>query len=56
LAPFGEVISSIILAERVFSEYGEGPDQGRIIAEGNAFLDAHCPRLSVIRKATIQVH
>lgn len=53
-APFGEVISSLILAERLFSEYGEGPDQGRIILEGNAFLNAYFPRLSYIRKATIE--
>jgi peptidyl-prolyl cis-trans isomerase A (cyclophilin A) len=53
-APFGEVTSSMILAERVFSDYGEGPDQGRIIREGNAFLIGAFPRLSYIRKATIE--
>ena len=53
-APFGEVASSMIMAERLFSDYGEGPDQGRIILEGNAFLSVHFPRLSYIRKATIE--
>ena len=53
-APFGEVISSMILAERLFSEYGEGPDQARILTEGNAFLTAVFPRMSFIRKATIE--
>lgn len=53
-APIGEVTSSMIIAERLFSEYGEGPDQSRIILEGNAFLNAHLPRLSFIRKAAIE--
>jgi peptidyl-prolyl cis-trans isomerase A (cyclophilin A) len=53
-APFGEVTSSMILAERLYSDYGEAPDQGRIILEGNAFLTAYFPRLSYIRKATIE--
>ena len=53
-APFGEVISSMILAERLFSEYGEGPDQARILTEGNAYLTAFFPRMSFIRKATIE--
>jgi peptidyl-prolyl cis-trans isomerase A (cyclophilin A) len=53
-APFGEVASSMIMAERLFSDYGEGPDQGRILLEGNAFLTAYFPRLSFIRKATIE--
>ena len=52
-APFGEMASSVILAERVFSDYGEGPDQGRILLEGNGFLNAYFPRLSFIRTATI---
>ena len=53
-APFGEVTSSMILAEHLFSEYGEGPDQARVLAEGNPFLTAVFPRLSFIRKATIE--
>jgi len=53
-APFGEVTSSMIMAERLFSEYGEGPDQGRILLEGNAFLTAVFPRMSFIRKAVIE--
>jgi len=53
-APFGEVTSSMIIAERLYSDYGEGPDQGRIILEGNAFLTTYFPRLSYIRRATIE--
>lgn len=53
-APFGEVTSSMVLAERLYSEYGDGPDQGRILREGEAFLASYFPRLSIIRKATIE--
>lgn len=53
-APFGEVTSSMIMAERLYSEYGEGPDQARIILEGAAFLTAYFPRLSFIRKASVE--
>ena len=53
-APIGEVTSSLILAERLYSEYGEAPDQGRIILEGEAFLAAYIPRLSVIRRAPLE--
>lgn len=52
-APFGEIASSMVLVERIFSLYGEGPDQQRIQEEGNAFLVKYLPRLDYIRKATI---
>ena len=44
----------MILAERLYSEYGEAPDQARIVLEGEAFLSSYFPRLSVIRRATIE--
>ena len=52
-APFGEVVSSMVIVERVFSGYGEGVDQGLIQAGGNAFLMKYLPRLDYIKKATI---
>jgi peptidyl-prolyl cis-trans isomerase A (cyclophilin A) len=52
-APFGEVTSSMVLVELIFSGYGESPDQGRIQTEGNGFLIKYFPRLDFIRKATI---
>jgi len=52
-APFGEVTSSMLLVERIFSEYGEGPDQALIQAAGNAFLTRFLPKLDYIKKATI---
>jgi peptidyl-prolyl cis-trans isomerase A (cyclophilin A) len=52
-APFGEVTSSMVLVELIFSGYGEAPDQGRIQMEGNGFLIKYFPKLDFIRKATI---
>jgi peptidyl-prolyl cis-trans isomerase A (cyclophilin A) len=53
-APFGEVISSMIIVERIYGEYGEGPDQAMIQREGNAFLAKYLPRMDYIKKARIE--
>jgi peptidyl-prolyl cis-trans isomerase A (cyclophilin A) len=53
-APFGEVISSMIIVEQIYDGYGEGPDQARIQVEGNVFLMREFPGLDYIRKATIE--
>lgn len=53
-APFGEVITSMLLVERIYSDYGEGPDQGAIIANGNAWLTRHFPRMDYIRNIRIE--
>ncbi len=52
-APFGEVISSMVLVERIYNGYGEGPEQAAIQEQGNAFLAQFFPRLSYIRTAKI---
>jgi len=52
-APFGEVITSMLIVERVYSEYGEGIDQGLIYAGGNALLAKALPRLSYIKTVRI---
>jgi len=52
-APFGEVITSMLIVERIYSEYGEGVEQGLIVAGGNAFLAQVLPRLSYIKTVTI---
>ncbi|MCU0725067.1 MAG: peptidylprolyl isomerase [Planctomycetes bacterium] len=54
-APFAEVVEGWDTVERINPKYGEQPsaEQGRINAEGNAFLDAAYPGLDHIRKATI---
>lgn len=59
-APFGRVVSGMNVVDSINAEYGEGaprgrgPDQSRMQAEGNAYLQKDFPRLDYIRKATIE--
>jgi peptidyl-prolyl cis-trans isomerase A (cyclophilin A) len=53
-APFGEVVSGMPVLEKLNGEYGNTPDQRRIVREGNAYLSAEFPRLDSIKKATIE--
>jgi len=58
-APFGQVSSGLDVVDQLYSAYGEGapsgrgPNQGRIQAEGNAYLTKEFPNLDFVRKATI---
>ena len=54
-APFGQVISGMETVDK-FENYGRSnvPDQGMITAEGNAYLQRDYPKLTVIKKATIE--
>lgn len=52
-APFGEVASGIEVVDSIYSGYEEGPEQPRIDAEGNAYLNREFPNLDFIQKATI---
>jgi peptidyl-prolyl cis-trans isomerase A (cyclophilin A) len=58
-APFGEVVEGMDVVDRLYSGYGEGaprgkgPDQGRLQAEGNAYLNRDFSRLDSIKSATI---
>jgi peptidyl-prolyl cis-trans isomerase A (cyclophilin A) len=53
-APFGEVISGMEVVDKINPQYGEGPDQGRIQMQGNAYLGKAFPKLDYITKATIE--
>jgi peptidyl-prolyl cis-trans isomerase A (cyclophilin A) len=59
-APFGEVISGMEAVDSLYAGYGEGaprgdgPDQGLIQSQGNAYLNKHFPRLDYIKSATIE--
>lgn len=58
-SPFGKVVDGMDTVEKINGEYGEGaprgrgPDQGRIQAEGNAYLKKDFPNLDYIKSATI---
>jgi peptidyl-prolyl cis-trans isomerase A (cyclophilin A) len=59
-APFGEVTTGMSVVDKIFSGYGEGapsgrgPEQGRIQAEGNAYLTKAFPKMDYVKKATIE--
>lgn len=58
-APFGEVIQGLENIQNVYMDYGDGPpsgngpDQGAIAAQGNAYLEANFPKLDYIKTARI---
>lgn len=53
--PFGEVIEGMDVVEKIYSGYGDygGPDQAKIIAQGNSYLDRSFPRLDRLKKAIV---
>jgi peptidyl-prolyl cis-trans isomerase A (cyclophilin A) len=59
-APFGKVVSGMVVVDKLNAEYGEGaprgrgPDQGRLQSEGNAYLAQSFGRMDYIKKATIE--
>jgi peptidyl-prolyl cis-trans isomerase A (cyclophilin A) len=53
-APFGKVTMGMEVVDKIYSGYGEKPDQERIEKEGNAYLTKNFPKLDYIKKATIE--
>jgi peptidyl-prolyl cis-trans isomerase A (cyclophilin A) len=58
-SPFGKVVSGMEVVDSLYGGYGEGapngngPDQGRIQSQGNAYLEQDFPKLDFIKTATI---
>jgi peptidyl-prolyl cis-trans isomerase A (cyclophilin A) len=59
-SPFGQVVQGMDVVDSIYSGYGEGaprgqgPDQGRVQTEGNAYLVEAFPKLDYVKKATIE--
>lgn len=60
-APFGRVVSGMDVVGKLYGAYGDsvdlggkGPTQGRIVAEGNRYLEKEFPKLDYVKKATIE--
>ena len=57
--PFGKVVKGLEVVDGLYAGYGEGapggrgPAQGRLNAEGNAYLKSDFPQLDYVKKATI---
>jgi len=52
-APFGTVSEGMDVVDKINSEYGQSPNQGRIQSEGNAYLTKEFPNMDYIKHATI---
>ena len=58
-APFGQVTKGMDVVDKIYQGYGEGaprgkgPEQGRVQAEGNAYLNKEFPKMDYIKSATI---
>ncbi len=60
-AAFADIIEGQDVAAKIYTGYGDmpqrggrGPDTGRILKEGNAYLEKEFPKLDYIKKATIE--
>ena len=58
-APFGRVVEGMDVVDRLYGGYGEGapdgrgPNQSRVQAEGNAYLERDFPELDHVKRAAI---
>jgi len=52
-APFGKVSEGMPVVEKLYSKYGDAPDQEALTRRGNSYLKSSFPRLDFIKSATI---
>jgi peptidyl-prolyl cis-trans isomerase A (cyclophilin A) len=52
-SPFGQVVEGMEAVEKIYSGYGETPNQARITSDGKAYLDKEFPKLDSIKTAAI---
>ena len=52
-APFGKVVEGLDVVDKLYSGYGESPEQGTIQQQGNKYLEARFPKLDFIKTARI---
>ena len=52
-AAFGKVIEGMDVVEKLYSKYGDAPDQDAITRRGNSYLKSSFPLLDYIKTATI---
>ena len=53
-APFGKVTQGMDIVSKLYSGYGESPNQGLVQSQGKAYLDKNFPKLDSIKSATIE--
>jgi peptidyl-prolyl cis-trans isomerase A (cyclophilin A) len=52
-AAFGEVTTGMDVVQKIYSGYGERPDQGAITSQGRAYVEKNFPNIDSIKTATI---
>ena len=50
---FGRVLRGIEVVDRLYSAYGEEPDQGHLHYKGDDYLKRNFPKLDRIKAATV---
>ena len=53
-SPFGKVVEGMEVVDKINSEYGQQPSQGKIQMEGNTYLTAKFPKMDYIEYAKIK--
>jgi peptidyl-prolyl cis-trans isomerase A (cyclophilin A) len=53
-SPFGKITEGMDVVEKLYTGYGEAPDQGRIQTEGKPYLDKNFPLLDSIKLARVE--